>query len=722
MLFGKELSHLIEEQICKAVESQSVASDSTGIATRSGVDEGRMALVEANLQRLTDQLTAFIGAQKKSKRNIVDYGLAVLALHDLRLAVTSGRAVFADRDEPLDLPYTYLQLAAAGTERQIRYVYLDNAGVVLETSTDPSNMGEDYIPLAMIDVWSGVTEVTQDKIKDLRPRAGSEENISGQANYEVTGNATLYSLDTGDDSFIVSATNPAGLSVHVSSGRALVEGEIINAEGGLLDLTNHRHVVKEFIAYSDGTAKTFSLFHKSVSNVVAYVNNAAVSVTVDAGNGTITFNTAPAQEAKIEVSYSFGGNYMLLFLVEKARTNDGSSYGVINWKAGSNRSSGQPPELAPYQHAIAKVAMSGSINAVTDTIIDNAYEVRNLTQYALQYGENLDGSSLKTGAITGDKIAADTITGNHIIAGGIDSANIKAGAITSNKIAVGAIEANHIAGKTLNLDDGLTITSTTSGLQLTEDGMRLLETSGAYTKFDKNGIKWVSAAGIPYGAITRIVSGVCPSGKYVRLNFDKMPIILLSPQNVQTVVIEYPNSDIKMICEPYDVSQAGFRVRLQTKIMDASGCSNVGKSINSPGSEAISFATPSITTDLQAAVQSSFFGSSKNTRYATFYFYYKLSNDNTWTYANSLTLNYPPGDSGGVSGIQTVATGLNPGSYQVKVVLYSESDDNPFGFSASNHSFHYLNYSSSIGVIDSSGAVNFIAIESDGNNYYTIED
>lgn len=452
MPFGKELSHLIEEQINKAVEQINANGGSTGISSGSGASDARVALLEANLQRLAEQFTSFVGSQKQSKRNIVEYGLNVIALHDLNLAVTAGRAVFAGSDAPLDMPYTYLQLAAAGAERQIRYIYLNNTGIVLESATDPTNIGADYLPLAMVDMWSGVAEITQDKIKDLRPRAGGDGESGSEENYQLTGNATLYNPDTGNDSFIVSATEPAGLQVNVSSGRALVSGEILNAQGGLLDLTSHHQVNREFLAFSDGVTTTFNLYHKAVTNVVVYVNDTPAAVSVDADNGSVSFATAPAEGAKIEASYTFGGNYLLLFLVEKALTNDGQSFGVINWKAGSNRSPGDPPALASFQHAIAKVDMSGAISAITNDIIDNSYEVSNLTQYDLQYGEKLEASSLKDGVITGQKIAAATITGEHILAGSIESANLKTGAVTADKITAGAIRAEHLAANAIKAD------------------------------------------------------------------------------------------------------------------------------------------------------------------------------------------------------------------------------------------------------------------------------
>ena len=245
MPFHKELSHLIEEQIDRAVEYKTASVNSAAVSIQSGGEEGRIAQLEANLQKLGEKFTNFISSQKNNKKTVVDYGLNVITLHGLRLAVTAGRAIFVDLDEPVEVPYTYLQLQGAGTERQIRYVYLDSTGVVLESSTDPTNIGTGYIPLAMIDVWTGVLEITQDKIKDIRPRIGNEDSTAlGQNHHELNGNVTLYSPDTGNDSFVVAAASPAGLRVIVSAGRALVSGEMLNAEGGPLDLVNHCTLIR----------------------------------------------------------------------------------------------------------------------------------------------------------------------------------------------------------------------------------------------------------------------------------------------------------------------------------------------------------------------------------------------------------------------------------------------------------------------------------------------
>ena len=453
MPFGRELSHLVAEQINKAVSKNDSGGSSDGISRSTSADEGRFALLEANLQRLSEQFTSFLGTQKKTKRNMVDYGLEVLALHDMRITITSGRAIFADQEEPFDAPYMYLQLSRGGATRQIRYIYLNREGVVLESTTDPTNIGEDHLPLALIDIWSNSTEITQDKIQDIRPRAGaSAAEQKDDSTGLLSGNVSIYSPDTGTDSFIVSETTPAGLKVSVTSGRALVDGEVLNAEGGILDLTKHREITKEFLGVSDGERAEYTLYHQGVSEVVVYVDDEETVVAMSEELGTIQFDTAPASGAVISVSYKLSGNYMMAFLVEKVRTKDGQSFGVLGWKIGSNRTPMEPPKLTKEQHIIAKVDLSTSIDAISSGIIDNSYEVVNLTQEDLQFGEKLDSSSLKDGAVVADKIAANSIVSTHIVAGSIDAAKIKSGAIEAQHIAVGAIKATHIGADTITAD------------------------------------------------------------------------------------------------------------------------------------------------------------------------------------------------------------------------------------------------------------------------------
>lgn len=455
MSFGRELSHIVEQQIDKALRQKGTGggeSTGGGIGT-GGSDSGKIALLEANLQRLAEQLATYMSKQKEIKRNVVDYGLEVLALHGMRVAITGGKAIFVDQDEPLHTSYMYFELSRGGVEREIRYLYLSNEGKVVESTTDPSNIGETYLPLAMVDIWSSSSEIIQDRIHDIRPRSG-KDIVDSKDTFEsfLTGNASLQSPDTGNDSFLIKATEPAGMKVKVSAGRALVGGEIIDAEGGILDLTHHRKVEKEFLGISDGERLEYDLYHQSVSDIEVLVNDEPVVVAIDEETGKFSFSEPVEVGLPITVSYKFSGNYPLIFLVEKVKTGTGKTYGVIGWKVGSNRNPEGDPALESYQHAIGKVDMSGSIEAITDLMIDNAYEVINLTQEELQYGEQLGSGSLADGAIIARKISANAVTANHIAAGSIDAAKIKSGSIQANHIAVGAIRADHIGAGTITAD------------------------------------------------------------------------------------------------------------------------------------------------------------------------------------------------------------------------------------------------------------------------------
>ncbi len=155
MSFGQELSHIVEQQIDKALRQKSGLGESAGGGIgSSGNDDGKIALLEANLQRLAEQVATYMSKQKETKRNVVDYGLEVLALHGMRVAITGGKAIFVDQDEPFHAPFMYFELSRGGVEREIRYIYLSNEGKMIESTTDPSNMAESYLPLAMVDIWS----------------------------------------------------------------------------------------------------------------------------------------------------------------------------------------------------------------------------------------------------------------------------------------------------------------------------------------------------------------------------------------------------------------------------------------------------------------------------------------------------------------------------------------------------------------------------------------
>ena len=453
MPFGKELSHLVEEQIKKSTIAQN--AESTGSVSASGSNNSdKIALIEANVQRLAEQMAQIVSSQKKNKYNQIEYGLEAHVLHGMRIAITSGRAIFRRLSEPLDCPFMYLELSPSLSGRQIRYIYLTSEATLIESTTNPSDM-EDYIPLALVDVWAGVREITTDKVQDIRPRAnGVMGDFKEKDGIEslLTGNVTVFSTDTGKDSFVIRQTEPPSMRVIVSSGRALVDGEMISAEGGELDLSNYFKVANEYVGVGNGAQTKYSLYHQHVDNVKIWVSGIEEEITIDEENGEFFFGRPIEENAEIRASYEFSGSCIAVFFVEKIYTAEGKPLGVIGWAIGSTRRPYEPPQLINLQHVIGKVNLESTIGEIVDVIIDNQYEVVNLTQEELQYGENLGGTSLQDGAITTKKISASAIVGDHIAAGAIDAAKISSGAIESQHISAGSILAKHIAADTITAE------------------------------------------------------------------------------------------------------------------------------------------------------------------------------------------------------------------------------------------------------------------------------
>lgn len=265
--------------------------------------------------------------------------------------------------------------------------------------------------------------------------------------------------------------------------------------------------------------------------------------------------------------------------------------------------------------------------------------------------------------------------------------------IVGQMISAGSINSSHFSGDTIDLSGALKVSAT--------------DASGAKTVFDKDGISWINSSGTTFASVRRAVQGTAPSGKYVRLNWDKIPFILLSPKNVQTMVTGYTNSNIQIVCEPYDVTEDGFRVRMETRILDGVGGGVIDLSLSSDGASAISPATPQASIDLYATVEFT-----ADEGHITFEFYYKVVGATDWVSCGSKYF----GDLclGTTTYTHTLGIGLTPASYEIKVVRVS-----------SNRITSCLFKSYSVnggGVIGSSGDVNFLAMESDGNSYYTIED
>lgn len=101
----------------------------------------------------------------------------------------------------------------------------------------------------------------------------------------------------------------------------------------------------------------------------------------------------------------------------------------------------------------------------------------------------------------------------------------------------------------------------------------------------------------------------------------------------------------------------------------------------------------------------------------TIAFYYKLSTDTEWTHCKNVTYTNTPTSATipDQSYTETVASNLPAGIYQIKAVLTASTCKNTCRLAS------YDATSTGAELTGTNGTVNFLAIETDKNNYYTIE-
>jgi hypothetical protein len=390
MSVDQSFAHLVANQVG---DGGGQGTSGGGTAKSSNETVKRLAVLEANLQVLTDKLNSYLKAQEakinKSRGNRVDYGLKVRVLESMRLLVEAGQAIFIGQAEPVIIGNTVIEFAPPDTVRELRYVYLDEEGLVSVFTSDPTQMGKEYLPLALVDVFPGVTEITQERIVDIRVGQVQESSL-GNALGQLNGNASLKTgFDTESDTFVISANDPADMKIKISGGKAFVDSAIIEADASEINLANVATVGNEFVGYGDGIKAVYELKHKNVTGVTIKINDAVkipnVDYTLDYGTGTVTFLTIPALADPIKADYTFTGTFMVVVVAEKAMTPDGHAYGVLNYVVGSNRAPDTPPELPKSQHAIGTIApLSSNTTEITQDLIDNDFEIVNRDQAELQ--------------------------------------------------------------------------------------------------------------------------------------------------------------------------------------------------------------------------------------------------------------------------------------------------------------------------------------------------
>ena len=143
--------------------------------------------------------------------------------------------------------------------------------------------------------------------------------------------------------------------------------------------------------------------------------------------------------------------------------------------------------------------------------------------------------------------------------------------IVGGMIAAGSITADKLSAETIALSNNQGIKG--GNVTLDANGMTCTDSSGTTIQFGQDGMTSKDKNGNKFSILAQCMMGVAKNGKYVKFNNPWMeaPVVIVTPQNIQTNNPAYSTSKVRLHCYAEDVSVNGFRMRAYSGIADGSG-------------------------------------------------------------------------------------------------------------------------------------------------------
>ena len=161
--------------------------------------------------------------------------------------------------------------------------------------------------------------------------------------------------------------------------------------------------------------------------------------------------------------------------------------------------------------------------------------------------------------IDGNKvhITGDTKIDNNVVVGGM--------------IAAGSITADKLSASTLALSNNQGIKG--GNVILDSNGMACTDSSGTTIQFGQDGMTSKDKNGNSFAILSQCMMGVAKNGQYVKFSnpWTEVPVIIVTPQNIQTNNPAYSTSTVRLHCYADEVSVNGFRMRAYSGIADGAG-------------------------------------------------------------------------------------------------------------------------------------------------------
>lgn len=154
-------------------------------------------------------------------------------------------------------------------------------------------------------------------------------------------------------------------------------------------------------------------------------------------------------------------------------------------------------------------------------------------------------------------ITGDTHFDNNVIVGGMIAAN----SITADKLSASTLALSNNQG----IQGGNVI--------LDSNGMTCTDSKGTTIQFGQDGMTSKDKNGNSFAILSQCMMGVAKNGQYVKFSnpWTETPVVIVTPQNIQTNNPAYSTSTVRLHCYADEVSVNGFRMRAYSGIADGAG-------------------------------------------------------------------------------------------------------------------------------------------------------
>lgn len=319
--------------------------------------------------------------------------------------------------------------------------------------------------------------------------------------------------------------------------RTTVQENKKDAEGAISQVSQKADNVKVTIENGLNTTDPSKSPYKSISQLKVDINGLTTTVQNNK-SATDTQISQIKQNANSLSStvqnYHTDANNQISGLSSKVQQNANSITSVVTNLSDSDKAKKNYSAIAQLDNNISlKVSKNDVVNQI------------NISKESIL----IDGNKVH--------ITGDTKIDNNVVVGGM----IASHAITADKLSASTIALSNnqgIKGGNVTLD---------------ANGMACTDSNGTTIQFGQDGMTSIDKNGNRFSILAQCMMGVAKNGQYVKFSnpWTEVPVIIVTPQNIQTNNPAYSTSTVRLHCYADDVSVNGFRMRAYSGIANGAG-------------------------------------------------------------------------------------------------------------------------------------------------------